>query len=260
MQRVTVRRVAILAIALSVVIAMIGFVGRASFNAESVDQEGLDGEQYSMTSLQPERSHFVKFRRFSRYGPLLSRYTSSPDKLWEPETTLQTISYRLDKDRQPVDILIETRTDTGDIWFSKSSSDGEYFTVTNHRLGVELPKEPVVMPPVSSQGEERTDIDTVELFRKSGFEIVRPGLFNGRNTTIMRNAPQPFPSDALIAPAEDDYISPVVYDLDADEFVVEMHIDSERGTMLRMLRYAIDSEGKETLIESFEWLALQEVS
>ena len=52
----------------------------------------------------------------------------------------------------------------------------------------------------------------------------------------------------------------VLYGLDAAQYVVVMHIDTERGMVLRSLRYAIDSEGRETLIESFELLAMRDIS
>ena len=137
--------------------------------------------------------------------------------------------------------------------------DGHNFTTTNHRTGEEYSDSTVSIPGLPDQDQPGPTSDMVELLLQSGYEVTGFGTFNGRQTTVLRSQPASF-SQYELTPVEDgNYRSPVVYDLGADRYVTEMHIDSERGMVLRSLRYAIDSEGKETLIESFEWLAVQDI-
>ena len=258
MRLVAYRKIAFLAISvIAIAMIAIGLFVPSSPRIESSNQQGLDNDPYSLTTLESGRTYQMKFRKFKRYGPLFDQFTSSTDKSWDPETAVKTITYTLDSNKQPFDISIETRNGAGDIWFTKSSEDGDSFTVINHRLGIELESEPVIVAPIPDQVSE--PLDMVDVFLGNGFEIVEYGSFNGRETTVMRNTAVQFSSEELTPPIQGNYKSPIVHDLDANEYVAEAHIDTERGVVLRSLRYAIDSEGGETLIESFEWLASQEV-
>ncbi len=258
MRQVAYRKAAFMAISvIAIALIVVGFFVLLSPRIESANQQGLDIGPYSPTTLEPGKTYQMKFRKFKRYGPLFDQFTSSTDKLWDPETTVKTITYTLDKDKQPFDISIETRNEAGDIWFTKSSEDGDRFTVTNHRLGIELESEPVIVATIPDQVSK--PLNMVDVFLENGFEIVGYGSFNGRRTTVMRNTAVQFSSEELTPPTQGNYKSPIIHDLDSNEYVVEAHIDTVRGVVLRSLRYAIDSEDSEILIESFEWLASQEV-
>ena len=261
MRRYAFRRTALAAIALLVISAVVlGVLLASSSGFRSYLRERTDDGPYSFISPEPGGKYLIKFRKYKRYGPLLDEFNAMADKMLDPETAIQTITISLDSHSLPYDITIETRTESGELWYTKSSADGHSFTVTNHRTGEERIEVEKFAPPIPDPGQSGETPSMVDVLLESGFEIFGYGSFNTRETTILRSEPTPVSPGDLTLPSAGNYKSPIVYGLDAAQFVVEMHIDTEQGMVLRSLRYTIDSEGRETLIESFESLAMRDIS
>ena len=261
MRRNVLRRTTIAAIALlgvSTIILVVLFT--TSSGLRSYLRERTDDGPYSFTSTEPGGEYLIEFRKYKRYGPPLDEFNAMTDKMLDPETAIQTIKISLDSHSQPYDITIETRTESGELWYTEASADGHNFTVTNHRTGEERIEMEKFAPPILDPGQSDETPSMVDVLLKGGFEVVGYGSFNNRETTVLRSEPTPVSPGDRTLPSAGNYKSPIVYGLDAAQYVVEMHIDTEHGMLLRSLRYAMDLEGRETLIESFEFLAMRDLS
>ena len=255
------RRTTIAAIALLGVSTMILVVLFAtSSGLRSYLRKRTDDGPYSFTSTDPGGEYLIRFRKYRRYGPLLDEFNAMTDKMLDPETAIQTINISLDSHSQSYDITIETRTESGELWYTKASADGHSFTVTNHRTGEERIELEKFAPSIPDPGQSDETPNALDVLLKGGFEVVGYGSFNIRETTVLRSEPTPVSPRDLTLQSAGNYKSPIVYGLDAAQYVVEMHVDTERGMLLRSLRCAMDLEGQNTLIESFELLTMRDLS
>ena len=225
-------------------LVFVGMVLTATSDA-SLQQEGVPA-----SLVYEEGSYSVVFRSYHRFGPMKEAYHNlniAP----HPETTLQQESYKIDENGKMYDHTVTLHDDiTGELWVSHISPLGDVLVTTNHRTA-EFSESPIEGMPLrrADPTQEENAPTFKETLLASGFKVVGNDVLDGDPTEVLESF---HPVGEVVTPQEGDYIVPVMYDLDPVTLRIEYHLDAETGDFRKSDTYAVDAEGKETLVESFQ--------
>lgn len=189
---------------------------------------------------------------YKRYGPSKNAILSQKDLLLGPETSVTETWATIGEDLRARLIRQEVRSDDGTLWYTYESSQGDVYSITNHRTG-KVQRGPTIPPNSCSTDQEHQS--AVEILQAHGYHITGSDSFNGRRTVVLEST-SPVTKQPSTGQGEG-FNVPIVDDLGAVEYRVETHVDELTGNTLQYFRYAIDGTRRETLVEHFEWLDLQ---
>jgi hypothetical protein len=202
---------------------------------------------YYFGNWQPGYTYHVQFVTFQRYGPLKNAIESQTGLLFGPETSIRDGSIEIDKNGVLKNFSMVVTSIEGEPWYVYSSLNNDEYTVKDFKANkqIALPN----IPQNVILNNEKDRLNYIDLFTQLGYKVVKEGSFNGQHTLVfsyIESSQKP-----QEPPGAEEYFAPVTYDLKPINFRDEIEVDSSSGVVLRSHRYAIDTFGKETLIQSF---------
>ena len=239
------RRIALpgLAILIGAVLigASLGFATTTEPTSEASDgyTVGSSGGTYSIT-----------MERFTRHGPETIERTP-----FQLESSTQVIRYTIEEDRSLTGVSHSIKS-------SDESNDyllelvGSQYTVTDVKTGIqsEGPKVPETSLSLSTQTVESTDLTAT--LESAGLTRGLEMVWRGRNVVVYE-ATGPIIGQ-LSAPEPNGVVGlPVVHDLSPVSQRAGIYVDTATNRVVRTYRYATDSSGDETLIESLDILSIE---
>ena len=238
------RRIALLGLAILIGAVLIG----ASLGfATAIEPRSEASDVYSVS--RDAGTYSVTMERFKRHGPEILERTP-----FQLENSTQVFKYRIQDDGSPVGLShsIKSSDESNEYLLELA---GSQYTVTDLKTGVQSEGPKIPETSISAPAQPPGPIDVSAKLESAGLTRGSEMVWNGRNVVIYE-AVEPIIGQQGM-PGSDGVVGlPVVYDLSPVSQRAGVYIDTATGMVVRTYRYAIDSSGDETLIESLEILSI----
>ena len=190
-------------------------------------------------------SYTITMERFTRHGP--ETIERAPFQL---ESSTQVLRYTIEEDRSlsGVSHSIKSSDEDNDYMLELV---GSQYTVTDVKTGIQSqgPKVPESSLSLPTQTLELTDMTAT--LESAGLTRGSEMVWQGRNVVVFESTGPII--GQLSAPEPNGVVGlPVIHDLSPVSQRAGVYVDPATDRVVRTYRYAIDSSGDETLIESLD--------
>lgn len=192
----------------------------------------------------------ITVERFKRHGPEVIE--KAPFQL---ERSTLVCRFRIEGDGSVADVSTSVTSKDGSSRYLMEL-EGNQYIITDLTTGVQSEGDSVPASSLIPSPKSLERADLITNLERGGLTRVSEAVWRGQNVLIYEAQGGPIVGQLSKPDPNVGFGFHVIYDLAPVSQKVGAYLDTATGIVIRTYRYAIDSSGNETLIESFEVLSI----